>query len=59
VIFAFADKIVNLLQRRDPLSERVHLAPLELLAKSLSGMAGETARRAIGRSPVSRTAAGA
>jgi hydroxysqualene synthase len=59
VIYAFADKIVRLLQARDPLSERVHLSPLELLAKSLGGMAGETARRAIGRRPVSKTAAGA
>jgi squalene synthase HpnC len=59
VIHAFADKIVRLLQARDPLSERVHLSPLELLAKSLGGMAGETARRAIGRRPASKTAAGA
>lgn len=59
VIYAFADRIVHLLQTRDPLSERVHLAPLELLAKSLGGMAGETARRAVGRRPVSKTAAGA
>ena len=34
-------------------------SPLELLAKSLGGMARETARRAIGRRPVSKTAAGA
>ena len=59
VIYAFADKIVHLLQTRDPLSERVHLSPRELLAKSIGGMAGETARRAIGRRPVSKTAAGA
>jgi hydroxysqualene synthase len=59
VIYAFADKIVHLMQMRDPLSERVHLAPLELLAKSIGGMAGETARRAIGRRPVSKTAADA
>ena len=31
VIQAFADKIVGMLKVRDPLSERVHLAPLELL----------------------------
>ncbi len=59
MIYAFADKIVHLLQVRDPLSERVHLSPLELLARSLGGMASETARRAIGRRPVSKTAAGA
>ena len=32
VIQAFADKIVGLLKVRDPLSERVHLSALELLA---------------------------
>ena len=41
VIQAFADKIVRLLKVRDPLSERVHLGPIELLAYSLGGMAGE------------------
>ncbi|MGY3590921.1 squalene synthase HpnC [Bradyrhizobium sp. USDA 4341] len=59
VIQAFADKIVNLLKVRDPLSERVHLSPVELLLQSLGGVAGETARRAIGRRAVSKTAAGA
>ena len=34
VIQAFADKIVRLLKVRDPLSETVHLGPLELLAYS-------------------------
>jgi squalene synthase HpnC len=58
VIHAFAEKIVRLLKARDPLSERVHLSPLELLFGSLSGMAGETARRAVGRRPVSKPAAG-
>lgn len=59
VIQAFADKIVGLLKVRDPLSERVHLSPLELLAHSLGGMACEMARRALGRRPVSKPAAGA
>jgi len=59
VIQAFADKIVNMLKVRDPLSERVHLSPVELLLQSLGGVAGETARRAIGRRAVSKTAAGA
>jgi len=59
VIQAFADKIVQLLKARDPLSERVHLGPLELLAHSLGGIAGEIARRAAGRRPVSKPAAGA
>jgi squalene synthase HpnC len=59
VIQAVADKIVGLLKVRDPLSERVHLRPLELLAYSMGGMAGEIARRAVGRRPVSKPAAGA
>ncbi len=59
VIQAFAERIVRLLKVRDPLSERVHLNPFELLAYSLGGMAGEVARRASGRGAVSRPAAGA
>src|SRR5512140_2046851 len=46
VIQAFADRIVRLLKVRDPLSQRVHLRPLELLAHSLTGIAGEIIRRA-------------
>ena len=59
VIQAFADKIVRMLRVSDPLSERVHLNKLELLTFSLGGMAGELTRRAVGRHPVSKTAAGA
>jgi len=59
VIQAFADRIVRLLKVRDPLSERVHLNPIELLAFTGRGVAGEMARRAIGRHPQSRPAAGA
>jgi squalene synthase HpnC len=59
VIQAFADKIVHMLKGRDPLCERVHLSPLELLGYSLGGVASELARRAIGRHPVSKPAAGA
>jgi squalene synthase HpnC len=59
VIQAFADKIVVLLKARDPLSERVHLGPIELLAQSLAGVASELARRASGRRSVSKPAAGA
>jgi hydroxysqualene synthase len=59
VIQAFADKIVRLLKVRDPLSETVHLGPTELLAHSLGGLASEIARRAVGRRPVSKPAAGA
>jgi hydroxysqualene synthase len=59
VIQAFADRIVRMLKLRDPLSERVHLKPIELLLFSLGGMAGELTRRAVGRHPISKTAAGA
>ena len=59
VIYALADRIVRLLKVRDPLSERVHLSPLELLAHGFRGMAGEMARRAAGRRSVSKPAAGA
>jgi hydroxysqualene synthase len=59
VIQAFADKIVRLLKVRDPLSQRVHLGPIALLAYSLSGVASEIARRATGRRPLSKPAAGA
>jgi squalene synthase HpnC len=59
VIQAFADRIVGLLKVRDPLSERVHLGPVELLGQSLGGIASEITRRAMGRRPVSKPAAGA
>jgi squalene synthase HpnC len=59
VIQASADKIVSMLKVRDPLTERVHLSPLELVACSIGGIAGEMARRASGRRPVSKPAAGA
>jgi squalene synthase HpnC len=59
VIQSFADRIVKMLKVRDPLSQTVHLGPMELLAHSVGGIAGELMRRAIGRKPVSRPAAGA
>jgi len=59
VIQSFADKIVRMLKVRDPLSQTVHLGPVELLAHSLGGMASEMTRRAVGRRPVSNPAAGA
>ncbi|HEX2363624.1 MAG TPA: squalene synthase HpnC [Bradyrhizobium sp.] len=59
VIQSFADKIVRMLKVRDPLSERVHLSPLELLGQSLAGIGGEMMRRAVGLHPVSKPAAGA
>ena len=39
VIQTYADKIVQLLKVRDPLSERVHLRPHQFLGYSVSGMA--------------------
>jgi hydroxysqualene synthase len=59
VIQAFADRIVRLLKVRDPLSARVHLNPLELIAFSFGGLAGEMTRRVIGLHPQSKPAAGA
>jgi len=60
VIQAFADRIVRLLKVRDPMSERVHLSPIELLAYTASGAGGEILRRATGRRrPMSKPAAGA
>ena len=59
VIQSFADRIVGLLKLRDPLSERVHLSSVELLAHSIGGVTGEMTRRLMGRRPVSRPAAGA
>jgi hypothetical protein len=37
----------------------VHLSPVELLMQTFGAMAGETARRAVGRGAQSKTAAGA
>ena len=59
VIQSFAERIVRLLRERDPLSERVHLSPLELLARSVGGIAGEVMHRTVGRRPTSKRAAGA
>jgi hypothetical protein len=59
VIKSFADRIVRLLKVRDPLSERVHLNSVELLAFTLGGMAAETIHRLSGRRPASKSAAGA
>jgi len=56
VIQGFAEKIVGMLQARDPLVDNVHLRPLQLLGYSLAGVASETARRAVGRRPVSNPA---
>jgi thioesterase domain-containing protein len=48
-----------MLKVRDPLSQTVHLGPMQLLGHSVGGIASELARRAIGRGPVSKPAAGA
>src|ERR1700704_3289030 len=59
LIQTFADRIGRLLKGRDPLSETVHLGPVELLVYSVGGVASETIRRAGGRRPGSKPAAGA
>src|SRR3954465_4749427 len=59
VIQAFADRIVGMLKVRDPLAQTVHLTPIEPVAHSIGGIASEIARRAAGRRPVSKPAAGA
>ena len=59
VIQTFADKIVALLKERDPLSETVHLKPLQLLGHSVAGITAEMLRRTVRRRPVSNPAAGA
>jgi hydroxysqualene synthase len=59
VIQSFAQAIVGLLKVRDPLSERVHLNPMELIGRSVAGIVGEMARRASGRRILPKPAAGA
>ena len=57
VIDAFADRIVNLLKVRDPLSENVHLSKQQMLASALSAMAFGFYRRATGQGAITRRAA--
>jgi hydroxysqualene synthase len=45
VIQSFAERIVQLLKVRDPLSERVHLDSFEMLTHSLGGVASEAVGR--------------
>jgi squalene synthase HpnC len=59
VIQVYADKIVRLLQARDPLSERVHLKAHEFLCHGMLGVVGELTRRMLGRAAFSKRAAGA
>jgi hydroxysqualene synthase len=58
VIDTFADKIVNLLKVRDPLSERVHLGKQQMLGYALSAMACGLFRRATGQASSVRHASG-
>ncbi|MGB3448419.1 MAG: squalene synthase HpnC [Xanthobacteraceae bacterium] len=58
LIQTYADKIVQLLKVRDPLSERVHLRPYQFLGYSISGIAMELMRRVL-RRPAAKRAAGA
>jgi len=59
VIQSFAQAIVSMLKVRDPLSERVHLNPMELIGRSVAGVVGEMTRRASGWRLLSKPAAGA
>ncbi|PZA09713.1 squalene synthase HpnC [Rhodopseudomonas palustris] len=56
VIQAYADRIVGMLQTRDPLSERVHLKPIEFATASFGAMGSEIFRRSFGKGPVSHPA---
>lgn len=58
VIQTYADKIVQLLQVRDPLSERVHLRRSDVLRYSVTAITGELARRALRRGAMSNRTAG-
>jgi squalene synthase HpnC len=51
VIDAFADRIVNLLKVRDPLSERVHLSKGQMMRLAVATVAGGVVRRAFGARP--------
>jgi hydroxysqualene synthase len=59
VIQTYAEKIVRLLQLRDPLSERVHLSRLQFAGYSLTALVSGLYHRATGSAVVSRTASGA
>jgi squalene synthase HpnC len=59
VIDAFADRIVNLLKVRDPLSEKVHLSKGQMAGTALSAMAQGLYRRATGQTSAVRHVPGA
>uniref|UniRef100_E6VJ81 Squalene synthase HpnC n=1 Tax=Rhodopseudomonas palustris (strain DX-1) TaxID=652103 RepID=E6VJ81_RHOPX len=56
VIQAYADRIVRMLQTRDPLSERVHLKPIEFSTASFGAIGAEIVRRSFRKGPVSHPA---
>lgn len=56
VIQTYADKIVQLLKVRDPLSERVHLKAYQFAGYSISGIVAELTRRMLRRPATKRTA---
>ena len=55
VIQTFAERIVDLLKTRDPLSENVHLSKGAMAGYALSGIAGGLWRRATGSGALSRS----
>ncbi|UTD26417.1 squalene synthase HpnC [Bradyrhizobium sp. WD16] len=59
VIQTYAEKIVRLLQERDPLSERVHLTRGQFARYGLAAVAMVLLRRVTGRTAATRTATGA
>jgi len=59
VIESFADKIVNLLKVRDPLSENVHLSKGQMAAVAMSAIASGLYRRATGQASAVRHVTGA
>ena len=59
VIQTYAEKIVRLLEVRDPLSQRVHLTAPQFLGFSVAGLTSETFRRLLRHRPMSKSTAGA
>jgi squalene synthase HpnC len=53
IIQTYAEKILGLLKRRDPLQERVHLTKWQVMGHGLISIAGGLLRRAVRKSPVS------
>lgn len=59
MIQTYAEKIVRLLQERDPLSERDHLTRGQFARYGLAAVAMVLLRRVTGRAAATRTATGA